>query len=75
MKLSTMFISLIVFFMISDPFTIAYAYLDPGSGSMLLQLLLGGVTGVVVIVKLYWQRVKSIFHRRDSTRPIPPSTD
>lgn len=75
MKLSTMFISLIVFFMISNPFTIAYAYLDPGSGSMLLQLLLGGVTGVVVIVKLYWQRVKSIFHRRDSTRPIPPSTD
>ena len=75
MRLSAMFISLIVFFMISNPFTIAYAYLDPSSGSMLLQLLLGGVTGVVVIVKLYWQRVKSIFHRRDSIKPIPPSTD
>jgi len=75
MKLSTMFISLIVFFMISNPFTIAYAYLDPGSGSMLLQLLLGGVTGVVVLFKLYWQRVKGLFNRRDSTGPIPPTSD
>jgi len=75
MKRSTMFISLIAFFMISNPFTIAHAYLDPGSGSMLLQLLLGGVTGVVVIVKLYWERVKSIFHRRDSTGSIPPTSD
>ena len=75
MKLSTMFLSLIAFFMISNPFTIAHAYLDPGSGSMLLQLLLGGVTGVVVIVKLYWERVKSMFHRRDSTGSIPPTTD
>ena len=75
MRLSTMFISLIVFFMILNPFTVAYAYLDPGSGSMLLQLLLGGVTGVVVIFKLYWQRVKGFFNRSDSTGPIPPSTD
>jgi hypothetical protein len=32
----------------------AYAYLDPGSGSMMVQLLLGGVAGAVVIVRLYW---------------------
>ncbi len=75
MRLSTMFISLIAFFMISNPFTVAYAYLDPGSGSMLLQLLLGGVTGVAVIFKLYWQRVKGFFNRSDSTGPIPPNTD
>lgn len=75
MKLSTMFISLIVFFIISNPFAIAHAYLDPGSGSMLLQLLLGGVTGVVVIFKLYWQRVKGVFNRSDSNGPTPPTTD
>ena len=34
----------------------AQAYLDPGNGSMLLQLLLGGVAGLSVIVKLYWRR-------------------
>jgi len=35
----------------------AYAYLDPGSGSMLLQLLLGGIAGLVVIIKLYWHQL------------------
>jgi hypothetical protein len=38
----------------------AFAYLDPGSGSMLLQVLLGGVAGVVVIAKLYWRRILSL---------------
>ncbi len=39
----------------------AYAYLDPGTGSMLAQLLLGGVAGALVIGKLYWARLKDIF--------------
>jgi hypothetical protein len=44
----------------------ASAYLDPGSGSMLLQVLLGGVAGVAVIAKLYWGRLLSLFGiRRD----------
>jgi hypothetical protein len=44
----------------------AEAYLDPGSGSMLLQVLLGGVAGVAVIAKLYWGRLLSLFGiRRD----------
>lgn len=37
------------------------AYLDPGSGSMLVQLLLGGVAGAAVIVKLGWQRFRGMF--------------
>jgi hypothetical protein len=41
----------------------AYAYLDPGTGSILLQLLLGGVAGGVVVFKLYWQRIKQLFVR------------
>ncbi|MCF8063124.1 MAG: hypothetical protein K9M82_11445 [Deltaproteobacteria bacterium] len=44
----------------------AYAYLDPGSGSMLLQILLGGVAGVAVIGKLYWSRIKEFFQSRFS---------
>lgn len=39
----------------------ADAYLDPGSGSMLVQLLLGGVAGAAVIMKLGWERFKDIF--------------
>lgn len=37
----------------TDP---AYAYLDLSSGSMLLQVLLGGIAGVTVLLKLYWHR-------------------
>ena len=40
------------------------AYLDPGSGSMLLQILLGGFAAFGVIAKLYWHRVASFFRRR-----------
>ena len=36
--------------------TPAFAYIDPGSGGMMMQLLLGGVAGVVVLARLYWQR-------------------
>ncbi len=41
----------------------AYAYLDPGTGSMLLQMLLGGVAGALVVGKLYWHQVKTFFGR------------
>ena len=36
----------------------AFAYVDPGSGSILLQLIMGGVAGVGVVAKLYWQRIR-----------------
>ena len=47
----------------------AWAYLDPGTGSMVLQLLLGGIAGVVVILKLYWSRFVGLFrgHAREES--------
>ena len=41
------------------------AYLDPGAGSMLLQILLGGFAALGVIGKLYWNRLTSLFNRKD----------
>jgi hypothetical protein len=38
----------------------AHAYLDPGTGSMILQVLLGGVAGVALAGKLYWHRLLSM---------------
>ena len=37
------------------------AYLDPGSGSMLLQVLLGGIAGIAVSIKMFGKRVTRIF--------------
>jgi Na+/proline symporter len=39
----------------------AHAYLDPGTGSILVQSLLAGIAGAVAIVSLYWQRLKAFF--------------
>jgi hypothetical protein len=36
----------------------AYAYLDPGTGSILLQVILGGIAGALVAGKLYWSKIK-----------------
>lgn len=36
----------------------AYAYIDPGSGGMLVQLLTGGAAGALILARLYWRRLK-----------------
>ena len=39
----------------------AFAYLDPGTGGMLIQIILGGVAGLAVAGKLFWHQLKSFF--------------
>lgn len=34
------------------------AYLDPGTGSMMLQVILGGIAAVGVALKLYWHKFR-----------------
>ena len=41
----------------------AHAYLDPGTGSILLQGILAVVAGTAVTLKLYWAKLKEIFGR------------
>ena len=41
--------------------TDAVAYLDPGTGSMLLQVVLGGVAAIGVAIKLYWHKLRAAF--------------
>jgi hypothetical protein len=38
-------------------------YLDPGSGSYLLQLLIAGALGALFALRLYWKRVRGFFSR------------
>ena len=38
----------------------AHAYLDPGTGSIILQVLLGGVAGLALACKLYWQKLLTV---------------
>ena len=34
-----------------------FAYLDPGSGSMMLQVIAGGLAAAAVTLKVYWRRL------------------
>lgn len=36
-----------------------YAYIDPGAGSLLLQLIIGGVAGAFITLKLFWGRLRN----------------
>jgi len=36
------------------------AYIDPGTGSLVLQMIAGGVAAVAVTAKLYWRRVRRV---------------
>lgn len=44
-------------------------YLDPGSGSLLFQMLLAGLVGVTFAVKIFWRKIKGIFHKNGETAP------
>ena len=42
-------------------------YLDAGTGSMILQLLLGGVAGIAIARKLYWHRLMTFLGIRSES--------
>lgn len=42
----------------------AYAYLDPGTGSYILQVLIAAFFGTLFALKRYWHQVKSFFSKQ-----------
>ena len=47
----------------------AWAYLDPGTGSMLLQVILGGIAAVGVALKLFWHKIRVALGMSSKTVP------
>jgi hypothetical protein len=51
----------------------AHAYLDPGSTSMIWQMLLVALASVVVFFKFFWHKLSSLFgqsnKKRDNSKP------
>jgi len=53
----------------------AYAYLDPGTGSMLLSAVIGVAAAIALAVKMFWYRLVGLF-RGPRPRPMedaPPA--
>ncbi|MEM7194035.1 MAG: hypothetical protein AAF402_03735 [Pseudomonadota bacterium] len=43
--------------------SVAFAYLDPGTGSIIFQGIVAGIAAALATGKFWWHRVKSIFTR------------
>lgn len=56
--------SLAALFIIGMDVRPAHAYLDPGTGSILLQSTLALIAGTAVTLKLYWSKLKELIWRR-----------
>ncbi|MFH1312404.1 MAG: hypothetical protein ABIJ00_04175 [Candidatus Eisenbacteria bacterium] len=48
--------------------TPSYAYLDPGTGSYVLQLLIGVLIGAAFAIRFYWKKIWSSLSNRLSRR-------
>ena len=60
--------SLITLFCLSCAFSLvfaqdAYAYLDPGTGSYIIQVVVAVVLGGFYALKVYWHRIKAFFSK------------
>lgn len=49
--------------MINMPLTLQniHAYIDPGTGSLIIQFLIAGAVGGLFLIKIYWKKVKAFF--------------
>ena len=41
----------------------AYAYLDPGTGSMIVQFIIAGSIGALFALKVFWKRIMAFFKK------------
>ncbi len=51
-----------------------FLYLDPGSGSVLLQILIALLLGIGIAVRVQWARIKSLFSTKKNPEN-PPQDD
>ncbi len=36
-------------------------YLDPGTGSLIFQIILAGLLGISVFIKVFWRKILNLF--------------
>lgn len=64
MRVITAALFVAMFLLVSHLQGSAQAYLDPGTGSMALQLLIAGVVGALATIRIYWDRLRAMVTRR-----------
>ena len=66
MKFRNSFLPITLILLIFGHFSIsnAYAYLDPGTGSIIAQVIIGTLVGAGLAIKIYWQKIKMKFMKK-----------
>ncbi|MFH1479554.1 MAG: hypothetical protein ABIG92_07300 [Candidatus Omnitrophota bacterium] len=59
MCIAKIFIIICIFYIVFPK--ASYAYIDPGSGSFVIQLVIGALCGLSFLVKVYWRKIISFF--------------
>ena len=59
MKKKLLFILSLLIFLPSP----AYAYLDPGLGSLIIQSIIGSAAVALGIISVYWQKAKDMYFK------------
>ncbi len=54
----TLFFLLVTFY--TNP---VFAYLDPGTGNIILQAIIGGIAAGATFISVYWQKLKNFFKK------------
>tara|TARA_B100001564_G_scaffold319326_1_gene296485 strand:+ start:435 stop:638 length:204 start_codon:yes stop_codon:yes gene_type:complete len=57
------FKKILLIFIFFLPSVNAYAYLDPGTGSMIIQALLGILAAIGAYITLYWRKFKNLINK------------
>jgi len=53
----------------------SHAYLDPGTGSIILQSILAGIAVAMGVLRLYWYRLKAFFSGQAEKPNVQESQD
>ena len=59
MRMSKTTITMLLGLILLYPLDAANAYVDPGTGSYVLQIAIAGLFGVLFSIKLFWQNIKA----------------
>ena len=65
----------LLFILTYGSFSSAYSYIDMGTGSYVLQIVLASVFGGLYALKIYWKRIILFFKSRKNNIPVEDNID
>ena len=65
---STLALIVVALLLMAEP---AHAYIDPGTGSFVIQGIIAAIVGVGFAIKMFWHRIKAFL----TGKPMPTETD